>query len=98
MSNDIVCFMVRLSIKPEHADAVAAGIAGAVDPTRREPGNIVFEAARSAVDPNVIVLYEVWASNEDYQRHNERPEMKERMAMYGAVLAGPPEITPLARM
>jgi quinol monooxygenase YgiN len=95
MSTTNLRFLVRLEMKPEYAEQVAAMLSEASPRTRAEPGCVRFEASQSRANPVVFVLYEEWATHEDLERHNALPEHQERMARYPAILAGPPEVTPL---
>lgn len=90
-----VALCVRLTVKPERADAFAAGLAQAAPSTHAAPGNLGFSAGRSREQPAVFVLYERWASQADFDAWHGSPMMRERMASYPELLQGPPEVTML---
>jgi quinol monooxygenase YgiN len=43
---------------------------------RSEPGNVSFTAHRAADDPNDILLYEVYRSNQAFDAHRETEHFK----------------------
>jgi quinol monooxygenase YgiN len=46
-------------------------------------------------EDDVLFLTEVWRSTEEYERARESPEVQAWAAGMPALVAGPPEITPL---
>ena len=46
----------------------------------REPGCISFEVGVDRDDPCRLVLYEVYASEEDFRKHLEMPHMKKHLS------------------
>jgi quinol monooxygenase YgiN len=40
-----------------------------IEPTRREPGNLMYQAHRDPADPRVIYIYEQYVDEAGYQAH-----------------------------
>jgi quinol monooxygenase YgiN len=43
---------------------------------RKEPGNVSFTAHRAKDDPNELLLYEVYKSEEAFEEHRRTPHFK----------------------
>lgn len=95
MENLEYSLTVRLPVKPEHADKFAKELADTVRAMPQVPGCLHFSAGQSVADPNVIILFEIWVSKEDRERHHQSPTMQARMATYPDLLVGAPEVTEL---
>jgi quinol monooxygenase YgiN len=57
--------------KPGEEDAVAAAIDQLIEPSRAEPGNLMYLAHRDPQDPRVFLLYEQYADEAAYRAHGE---------------------------
>lgn len=57
--------------------AVADAIRQLIEPSRAEPGNIVYQAHRDPEDPRVFFLYEVYQDADAYQAHGASPHFQE---------------------
>lgn len=61
--------------KPERAAELLDLLLSFVEPTRAEPGSLVYQVHRDAADPAQLVFYELWRSPEDLRRHLALPHM-----------------------
>ncbi|MFV0484591.1 MAG: putative quinol monooxygenase [Bacteroidales bacterium] len=52
-----------------------------IEPTRKEEGCLVYELLSSSEDGDVYMFYEVWASEEDLQRHTKSPHFMHFLAV-----------------
>jgi quinol monooxygenase YgiN len=75
--------------KPERADEVRRLLVSLVAPTRLEEGNLEYHLHEH--DDGRLFLYEVWRSQEDLDRHNELPRLREFLDNLDEYLAEPVE-------
>ncbi|CAG6394846.1 antibiotic biosynthesis monooxygenase [Streptomyces cocklensis] len=61
--------------KPERAREVRQLLTALVEPTRQEEGNLEYHL--HAHDDGRLFLYEVWRSQEDLDRHNATPPLRD---------------------
>jgi quinol monooxygenase YgiN len=61
--------------KPERAAELLDLLLSFVEPTRAEPGALVYQVHRDAADPARLVFYELWRSPEDLRRHLALPHL-----------------------
>lgn len=62
--------------KPGEEDAVAAAIGALVEPSRAEPGNLVYEPHRDPANPRVFMLYEQYVDEDGYTAHGASEHFK----------------------
>lgn len=55
--------------QPGEQDAVAAAIEALIEPSRAEPGNLLYQPHRDPSDPRVFLLYEQYTDEAAYQAH-----------------------------
>ena len=65
----------KVECRPERADEVAAAIAAVEGPSRRLPGVIHFDVARSLTEPNTFVVLEVFEDQQALDRQNAQSEV-----------------------
>lgn len=83
----VVC--VRIQVVAGGADELIAATLENARATRAEPGNARFDVLRAIDDPSRFTLYEVYASDADFQAHQRTDHYirwKERVA---ALMAAP---------
>lgn len=79
---------VELDIKPEQRDRYLAEIKRHAPQTRKdEPGCLQFDVSIDQADPNVFVLYEVYASDAALEMHRKSPSLKLYMEATGDAVA-----------
>lgn len=82
----------KVAVRPERReDAVRAALAMA-QATRREEGCISYGFSSDLADPNTILVFEEWASEEALARHFQTEHMKVFRAELPSLLAGPSTI------
>jgi quinol monooxygenase YgiN len=55
--------------RPGEQDAVAAAIEALIEPSRAEPGNLLYQPHRDPSDPRVFLIYEQYTDEAAYQAH-----------------------------
>jgi len=63
--------LARWVAKPGEEEAVAAAIDALLEPSRAEPGMLVYQPHRDPSDPRVFVLYEQYVDEDAYRAHGE---------------------------
>jgi quinol monooxygenase YgiN len=61
--------LARWVAKPGEEEAVAAAIDALIEPSRAEPGNLIYQAHRDPADPRVFLLYEQYVDEDGYKAH-----------------------------
>jgi quinol monooxygenase YgiN len=61
--------LARWIARPGEEEAVAASIDALIEPSRAEPGNLVYQAHRDPADPRVFMLYEQYVDEDAYKAH-----------------------------
>jgi quinol monooxygenase YgiN len=69
--------LARWVAKPGEEQAVAASIDALIEPSRAEPGNLMYEAHRDPSDPRVFLLYEQYVDEDGYKAHGESEHFQE---------------------
>jgi quinol monooxygenase YgiN len=68
--------LARWVAMPGEEQAVAAAIDKLIEPSRAEPGNLMYQAHRDPADPRVFLLYEQYADEAAYRAHGESPHFQ----------------------
>jgi quinol monooxygenase YgiN len=58
-------------------DAVAAAVEKLIEPSRAEPGNILYQPNRDPENPLRFVIYELYADEAAFQAHVDSPHFAE---------------------
>ena len=78
-----------LRVKEEHlADFTRRIKKHANNSVTREPGCISFEVSVDREDPHRFVLYEVYVSEEDFEKHTAMPYMRKHMSETASMIGG----------
>jgi len=72
--------VAKWTAKPGEEEAVASALARLIEPTRAEPGNLLYEVNRDPERPGVFLLYEQYADAEAYAAHGASPHFQEHGA------------------
>jgi quinol monooxygenase YgiN len=88
----MIVIIVKQPVRAKYADEWPSLVAEFTTATRAEPGNISFDWYRSADDPNLWVLIEVFRDAEAGQAHVESDHFKAASSMMPRWLAAAPEI------
>ncbi|MFT3833546.1 MAG: antibiotic biosynthesis monooxygenase [Micropruina sp.] len=73
----------RVQCRPERTEEMAAAIAAVEAPSRKLPGVIHFDTARSVTDPHSFVVLEVFEDREALDRQNAQSEVAEVLRLVG---------------
>lgn len=65
-----------IRVKPEHLEAIKAGLQGLIPPTLEEAGCLQYDLHEDNEDPNHFLFYENWESRELWQDHMETEHIK----------------------
>ena len=88
----MIVVIVKQPVRAKYADQFPTLVEEFTNATRAEPGNISFDWYRSADDPNLWVLIEVFRDRESGDAHVESAHFKAAMATMPRLLAAAPEI------
>jgi len=89
----IVC-LFQVVCRPERTEEVAAAIAAVEAPSRRLPGVIHFDVARSLTDPDTFVVLEVFEDRPALDRQEAQDEVAAVLRLVdGGALVREPEWT-----
>ena len=88
----MIFIVVKQPVRPEFADDFTDLVADFTAASRAEPGNICFEWYRSAEDPNIWILVEMFRDAAAGEAHVESEHFKAATAQMPKWLAAVPEI------
>ncbi|HUQ60592.1 putative quinol monooxygenase [Lentzea sp.] len=75
--------------KPGHEDEVERLILGLVEPLRAEEGSIEFHVHRDRADRSQFVIYEMFRSRQDLEKHVAQPYVHEFVRAVQPLVEGP---------
>lgn len=80
----------KIQCRPDRVDEMAAAIAAVEGPSRKLPGVLHFDVARSVTDPDAFLAFEVFEDREAFDRQNAQPQVAEllRLVDAGATIGG----------
>jgi quinol monooxygenase YgiN len=76
--------LARWVARAGEEQAVAAAIGALIEPSRAEPGNLLYQPHRDPDDPRVFLLYEQYVDQAGYQAHGASEHFK-RHALQDAI-------------
>lgn len=88
----MIVIVVKQPVRAKYADEWPSLVEDFTTSTRAEPGNISFDWYRSAEDPNLWVLIEVFRDAEAGKAHVESAHFKEANSLMARWCAAVPEI------
>jgi quinol monooxygenase YgiN len=88
----MIVVIVKQPVRAKYADDFPSLVEEFTTSTRAEPGNISFDWYRSADDPNLWILIEIFRDRESGDAHVESPHFKAAMEQMPRLLAAAPEI------
>ena len=88
----MILVVVKQPVRAKYADDFASLIDEFTEATRAEEGNISFDWCRSADDPNLWILIEVFRDRESGDAHVQTAHFKAAMEQMPRYLAAAPEI------
>ena len=76
MENQKVIVLAELTVKPEFLEEVIILSRENINSSLKEPGCEVFIMTAKKAEPNTLVFFEIWTSQEALQIHMEEPYTK----------------------
>lgn len=88
-------FLVAASAKakPGKEKELERALRDVAEPTRAQPGSILFSLYRSPDDPSVTISFERWALKDDHERHLQGARVQRLMLSVSGTLAEPAQIS-----
>jgi quinol monooxygenase YgiN len=80
--------LAQMRAKSGRSDDLGAALESLVAPSRAEPGCIIYQVHRSTEDPDQWMVYEVWASPADLEKHFTLPHMQAFIARVPELVEG----------
>ncbi len=87
-----IVVVALLKMKPGLSDEAIEAFRPVIENTHRERGCLSYALHRDRSDPDMIVLIEKWASQEDLDEHFIQPYMADMGELASKMLAEPPRI------
>jgi quinol monooxygenase YgiN len=84
--------LAYLRAKPGKSEDLGAALKSLVQPSREDPTCFVYDLHRSADDPDLWFVYEIWESTDALTAHFEAPFMKDFIAKLQNLLEGDIEL------
>lgn len=84
--------IAKFVAKPGKEENLRSELLARIDPTRSEPGCIVYDLHQDIDNPAVLVFLESWHSKEDLEKHLQMPYLQSLLGMVDELCAEPPEI------
>ena len=78
----------RFRVKPERRSLFLELAEAALEPTRREPGNISYSLYEETTVPHSFILFEEWESREDLDLHLKLPHTKRLLDRFPELVDG----------
>ena len=72
---------IRMRALPSHVDELTRLSLATVEPSRAEPGCVVFELLQSTSDPDEILFYEAYVDRAAFERHLEAKHVRAWQAL-----------------
>lgn len=69
--------VAKWTAKPGEEEAVATALAQLIEPSRAEPGNLLYAVNRDPSRPGSFLLYEQYEDEEAYAAHGASPHFQE---------------------
>ena len=74
----------RWTAREGHEDDVKRAILDLIEPSRAEPGNLLYQPTQDPEDPRVFFLFELYENEDAYKAHGES-EHFQRLAVGNAI-------------
>ena len=87
--------LVKFTAQPGRGAELAEVLAAVAEEVSIEPGTLFWQVDRQADRPDVVFLYERYASPEALDAHNNTELNARTRIATGALLGGAPEVFPL---
>lgn len=84
--------VARIVARPASVAMVRAALAGLLEPTRAEPGCLVYDLFQNADDPTDFTFYEEWTNAAALDAHAASTHIATTFARLEGHLAGPADV------
>lgn len=88
MSKSAVGVVARIVARPASVDVVRDGLVSLLEPTRAEPGCILYELMQNVSDPTDFTFYEEWTDEASLNAHGASAHIKATFQKLDGHLAG----------
>jgi quinol monooxygenase YgiN len=88
MAKSAVGVVARIVAKPDSVEIVRDGLLSLLEPTRAEPGCILYELMQNTADPTDFTFYEEWTDEASLNAHGAAAHLKSTFQELGGHLAG----------
>lgn len=68
-SNEMIAVHARFVARPSHGENLVAAVRDMFDTAAGEPGTIAYAVHRDRDDPDIVVMYELYRSDEALEEH-----------------------------
>lgn len=82
----------KVVVRPERREQAIRAALAMAEATRKEAGCLTYQFSADLADPNTILVFEEWESDEALTRHFQTEHMRTFRAGVVEVLAGAPSI------
>lgn len=87
--------MATMRAKEGQEAELEALLRGLIEPTRAEPGNVVYNFYRGARDPRLFVFYEEYRDRDAFRAHATSDRMKDAFERWSPLLEEPGQVVQL---
>ena len=92
MAKSVLGVVARIVAKPGSVGVVREGLTALLEPTRNEPGCILYELMQNAADPTDFTFYEEWTDEKALDAHGASPHIASTFALLNDHLAAPADV------
>lgn len=82
----------RFRVKPSKRELFLKLAGAALEPTRKEPGNISYSFYEESSNPNSFIYFEEWQSYEALAAHLARPYTQALLSRFNEIVEGEPNV------
>lgn len=93
MQQTTIVVTALMRAKDMQSAQVQDALLGLVEPTRAEPGCIVYELYRSSDQEGCFMFYECWHSRQALEEHLRKPYIRDFMRQADTLLAEPVRVS-----
>lgn len=90
--------LAQMRAKSGRSADLGAALESLVEPSRAEPGCIIYQVHRSIEDPDHWMVYEVWSSAADLEKHFTLPHMQAFVARLPELVEGDLDLRSFTRV
>ncbi|QDU35374.1 Putative monooxygenase [Poriferisphaera corsica] len=76
MSTSPLTIIAKVIVKSESREELESELFALLEPSRKDPGCVLYDLHQSDEDPNLFLFYETWESKPLWEAHMETPHLK----------------------